>query len=331
MEKNYSVLLIILLTSLLLNCKGGQQNPKILQDHKSSVEINGNLSVNGINLTNKNDDMVVLKGLSYGWHNWWPRFYNASTVEHFTNKWNCTVVRAAMGVDPDGGYIDNPEFATECVTKIVDAAIENGIYVIIDWHSHSIKTNEAIDFFEKMATKYKSYPNIIYEIFNEPVKDTWEDIKSYSEELIKAIRAIDPHNIILVGSPHWDQDIHLVADDPIEGFDNIMYTLHFYAATHKDDLRKRGDYAIKKGIPLFVSECAAMEATGDGPIDYDEWQKWLDWMKSNSISWVAWSIADKNETCSMIQKTASSWGEWCEADLKEWGKVIKEELIKNSE
>ena len=143
MEKNYSVLLIILLTSLLLNCKGGQQNPKILQDHKSSVEINGNLSVNGINLTNKNDDMVVLKGLSYGWHNWWPRFYNASTVEHFTNKWNCTVVRAAMGVDPDGGYIDNPEFATECVTKIVDAAIENGIYVIIDWHSHSIKIGRA--------------------------------------------------------------------------------------------------------------------------------------------------------------------------------------------
>lgn len=330
MEKNYSVLLIILLTSLLLNCKGGQQNPKILQDHKSSVEINGNLSVNGINLTNKNDDMVVLKGLSYGWHNWWPRFYNASTVEHFTNKWNCTVVRAAMGVDPDGGYIDNPEFATECVTKIVDAAIENGIYVIIDWHSHSIKTNEAIDFFEKMATKYKSYPNIIYEIFNEPVKDTWEDIKSYSEELIKAIRAIDPHNIILVGSPHWDQDIHLVADDPIEGFDNIMYTLHFYAATHKDDLRKRGDYAIKKGIPLFVSECAAMEATGDGPIDYDEWQKWLDWMETNSISWVAWSIADKDETCSMIQKGASSSGGWQEKDLKEWGKVIKKELTNNN-
>lgn len=331
MEKNYSVLLIILLTSLLLNCKGGQQNPKILQDHKSSVEINGNLSVNGINLTNKNDDMVVLKGLSYGWHNWWPRFYNASTVEHFTNKWNCTVVRAAMGVDPDGGYIDNPEFATECVTKIVDAAIENGIYVIIDWHSHTIKTNEAIDFFEKMATKYKTYPNIIYEIFNEPERDSWQDIKTYSEEVIKAIRAIDPNNIILVGSPHWDQDVHLVADNPIEGYNNIMYTLHFYAATHKDELRKRGDYAIKKGIPLFVSECAGMEATGDGLINYEEWQKWLDWMKSNSISWVAWSIADKNETCSMIQKTASSWGEWCEADLKEWGKVIKEELIKNSE
>ena len=236
-----------------------------------------------------------------------------------------------MGVDPDGGYIQDPEFALDCMTKVIDAAIENGIYVIIDWHSHTIKTNEAIDFFEKMATKYKTYPNIIYEIFNEPERDSWQDIKTYSEEVIKAIRAIDPNNIILVGSPHWDQDVHLVADNPIEGYNNIMYTLHFYAATHKDELRKRGDYAIKKGIPLFVSECAGMEATGDGLINYEEWQKWLDWMKSNSISWVAWSIADKNETCSMIQKTASSWGEWCEADLKEWGKVIKEELIKNSE
>jgi endoglucanase len=331
MKTKYFLLSILLLIYFQASCAKEHLNPTIIPKNVSVVENHGELTVNGIKLTNVRGETVVLKGVSYGWHNWWPRFYNKSTVEHFTNQWNCNVVRAAMGVDPDGGYIQDPEFALDCMTKVIDAAIENGIYVIIDWHSHTIKTNEAIDFFEKMATKYKTYPNIIYEIFNEPERDSWQDIKTYSEEVIKAIRAIDPNNIILVGSPHWDQDVHLVADNPIEGYNNIMYTLHFYAATHKDELRKRGDYAIKKGIPLFVSECAGMDATGDGLINYEEWQKWLDWMKSNSISWVAWSIADKNETCSMIQKTASSLGDWSEADLKEWGKVIKEELTKNSE
>ena len=329
MKTRSIIFFVLFIVHSFVSYAGNKQ--KILSNHISFVENHGKLSVNGVNLVNEKGETVVLKGVSYGWHNWWPRFYNKSTVEHFTNQWNCTVVRAAMGVDPDGGYIQDPEFALDCMTKVIDAAIENGIYVIIDWHSHTIKTNEAIDFFEKMATKYKNYPNIIYEIFNEPERDSWQDIKTYSEEVIKAIRAIDPNNIILVGSPHWDQDVHLVADNPIEGYNNIMYTLHFYAATHKDELRKRGDYAIKKGIPLFVSECAGMDATGDGLINYEEWQKWLDWMKSNSISWVAWSIADKNETCSMIQKTASSLGDWIEADSKEWGKVIKEELTKNSE
>ena len=327
-----NILLVLFFIFSLYGCMGRIQNSAFTTTNKKSfVEKNGKLSVKGGNLKNEHGQTVVLKGVSYGWHNWWPRFYNASTVNKFAHEWESSVVRAAIGVDPVKGFIDDPEFSMDCLVRVVDAAIENGIYVIVDWHSHSIHTAEAIEFFSQVAKKYKDYPNIIYEIFNEPERDSWSDVKAYSIELIKAIRAIDPDNIILVGSPHWDQDIHLVADDPIIGYNNIMYTLHFYAATHGEFLRERGEYAIGKGIPLFVSECAGMEATGDGPIDYKEWQNWLNWMKKNDISWVAWSIADKDESCSMIQKTASSWGDWSEADLKEWGKVIKEELTKNSE
>ena len=252
-------------------------------------------------------------------------------VSHLTKEWECDLVRAAIGVDPDRGYINDPEFAMDCLTQVVDAAIENGIYVIIDWHSHTIRESEAIDFFQKMAAKYKDYPNVIYEIFNEPERDSWDDVKSYSEKVIKAIREIDESNIILVGSPHWDQDVHIVADDPILGYDNLMYTLHFYAATHHQFLRDRGDYAISKGLPLFVSECAGMEATGDGPINHEEWAKWEHWMSKNSISWVAWSIADKNETCSMLLPTASSDGNWSDNDLKEWGKIVKRAMKSNNE
>ena len=309
------------------NTPSDKENRK--ETPKTVVEQNGKLSVKDGFLVNEKGRKITLRGVSFGWHNWWPRFYNSGAVSTFADDWQCSVVRAAMGVDPQQGYINQPQSSKQCVTRVVDAAIEKGIYVIIDWHSHTIRTQEAIAFFREMAHKYKDYPNVIYEIFNEPEKDSWEDVKNYSEKVIEAIRQIDTSNIILVGSPHWDQDVHLVADNPIQGYRNIIYTLHFYAATHHQDLRNRGNYALSKGIPLFVSECAGMEATGDGPIHHEEWKKWLDWMNKNHISWVAWAVADKNETCSMMLPSASSEGQWSDNDLKEWGKIVRNELKKN--
>ena len=305
--------LIVLSVFLISSCNGN-----------SPVKENGQLAVKGTHLVNQNGEAIMLYGVSYGWHNWWPRFYNEGTVSELTNDWGVNVVRAAMGVEPEKGYISNPEWSLEKIEAVINGAIKNGIYVIIDWHAHGMHTAEARQFFSAMAEKYGEYPNVIYEIFNEPVRDSWDHVKKYSIEVIKAIREKDPDNIILVGSPHWDQDVHIVADDPIQGFDNIMYTLHFYAATHKQSLRDRGNYALEKGIPLFVSESAGMEASGDGPINYEEWQKWIDWMNKNKISWVSWSISDKDETCSMLKTSAGSEGGWSAADLKESGQKTRE-------
>ena len=292
------------------------------------VKQNGKLSVSKTHLVNETGETVVLRGVSYGWHNWWPRFYSAESVKWLAEDWKCTVVRAAMGVGPRNSYLDKKEWSIEKVKAVVDGAMESGIYVIIDWHSHEIHTGEAVAFFDEMSKKYGQYPNIIYEVFNEPVHDSWEKVKEYSVEVIKAIRKNDPDNIILVGSPHWDQDIHLVADDPITGFENLMYTVHFYAATHGKQLRERSDYAIGKGIPIFVSESAGMEATGNGPMDYESWQTWIDWMEANKISWITWSVADKNETCSMLERSSSDTGKWKLEDLKESGQKTREMLRK---
>ena len=268
----------------------------------------------------------MLQGVSYGWHNWWPRFYNKESVKWLANDWSCTVIRAAMGVGPQKSYLDAPEWSRGLIETVVEGAIENDIYVIIDWHSHSIQTKAAKQFFGEMAEKYGKYPHVIYEIFNEPVNDPWDTIKAYSIEIIKTIRAIDPDNIILVGSPHWDQDIHIAADDPIKGYDNLMYTLHFYANTHKQYLRDRGNYALEKGLPLFVSESAGMAANGDGPLNHGEWQLWIDWMKKNQISWITWSVSDKNESCSMLLPSAASTGGWKEQEMKESGIKTRELL-----
>ncbi|HXS57772.1 MAG TPA: glycoside hydrolase family 5 protein [Hanamia sp.] len=241
------------------------------------VKTHGRLHVEKTQLMDEAGHEVVLRGMSFGWHNFWPRFYNAGAVKRLHTDWKASVVRAAMGVEPKNGYIDKPEESKMRIEAVINAAINEGIYVIIDWHSHHIRLEEAKTFFKEMAAKYGKYPNIIYEIFNEPEKDSWADVKAYSTELIATIRSIDSDNVILVGSPHWDQDIHLAADDPIQGYKNLMYTLHYYAGTHKQSLRDRGEYALAKGLPLFISESAGMEATGDGKIDTDEWKKWIQW------------------------------------------------------
>jgi len=288
------------------------------------VKEHGQLKVVGTQLTDKNGNAVVLRGMSFGWHNWWPRFYNKETVKWLAEDWKCSVVRAAMGVEPDQGYIKQPVSSTEKVEAVVKGAIDAGIYVIIDWHSHNINWNESKQFFAQMAAKYGKYPNVIYEIYNEPDYESWDSVKLYSAEIISTIRSFDPDNIILVGNPHWDQDIHLVSDSPLKGFSNIMYTMHFYAATHKQWLRDRCKDALKKGIPIFISESAGMEASGDGPIDQDEWKKWVYWAEENKISWITWSVSDKDETCSVLQKSASSEGNWKREDLKESGYLARE-------
>lgn len=292
------------------------------------VKEHGLLTVNGKYLIDQNGKPVMLTGVSYGWHNWWPRFYNEESVAWLAEDWGCNVVRAAMGVGPRGSYLDRKEWSKEKIEAVIEGAIQNNIYVIIDWHSHEFHQKEAEAFFTEMAQKYGEYPHVIYEIFNEPVRDSWEKVKAYSIGVIKAIREHDPDNIILVGNPHWDQDIHLVADSPIEGFDNLMYTVHFYADTHRQDLRARCQYALDKNIPVFISESAGMAANGDGPINYEEWHKWIEFLKRNKISWVSWSVADKDESCSMLKKSAADTGGWTENDLKESGIKTRELLRK---
>ncbi len=284
------------------------------------VKEHGQLKVEGVQLKDEKGNDVVLRGMSFGWHCLWPRFYNAGAVQWLHKDWNISVVRAALGVElGNDAYLKRPDWSKQKIKAVVDAAIREDIYVIIDWHSHNINLKEAREFFVEMATLYGKKPHVIYEIFNEPDEETWPAVKEYSEEIIAAIRAIDPDNIILVGSPHWDQDVHIAADDPIRGYTNLMYTLHFYAATHKDELRKRGDYAISKGLPIFISESAGMEASGDGALNEVEWNKWIDWAEKNKLSWVTWSVSDKQETCSVLLPSANSAGKWKDRDLKESG------------
>lgn len=294
------------------------------------------LHVEGTALLDERGDTVVLKGLSFGWHNLWPRFYNRGAVRHIHKEWGCNLFRFSIGVDDllekgtvHKGYISDPALGWKCVTAGVDAALSCGAYAIIDWHSHKLHQKEAVAFFDALSKLYADEPGVIYELYNEPVDDSWKDLKSYAQVLVKTIRANAPDALILMGCPHWDQDIDLPAADPIKDAGNLMYTVHFYAATHGEYLRTRTEKAMGKGLPVFISECAGMEASGDGPLDYESWGRWLEWSERNKVSMVMWSLSDKDETCSMLFPKAGSRGPWDDSVIKEWGLYVKQ-LLRDS-
>lgn len=298
----------------------------ITPSNAQPVKKHGALHVQGVQLTDEHNNPVVLRGMSFGWSCFHPRFYTAGAVKTLVKDWHCNVIRAALGVEPPHGYKQDSATQIQLIRNVVEACIQEGVYVIIDWHSHNINLKEAKAFFKTMATDYGKYPNVIYELYNEPDYESWDSVKIYEREIISTIRAVDNDNLILAGCPHWDQDIHLVAASPLTNVSNVMYTMHFYAGTHKQYLRDRCDSALSKGIPIFISESAGMEASGDGPINDKEWQRWIDWCEQHKISWITWSVSDKDETCSVLQKSASSNGGWKEEDLKESGIKVREKL-----
>ena len=295
------------------------------------VERNGKLRVEGTKLVNQYGKPVQLRGVSFGWHNMWPRFFNQTSVDRIVGDWGADIVRCSVGVSLDDECFDKkPEAGYTVVDSIVAGAVKNGSYVLIDFHSHPNNLPLAKEFFTTVAKKYGSLPNVLYEIWNEPTEVPWSETKAYAEELVPVIRQYAPEAIVIVPTPRWDQEVDAAADDPITGINNIMYSLHYYAATHKDYLRDKARYALSKGLPLFMSECASMEHTGDGVIDPRSWEEWMDLADENDISWIAWSISDKDETCSMLRPSASTDAyHWTDNDLKPWAVLVKYYLKRN--
>jgi endoglucanase len=292
------------------------------------VQTHGALRTEGSRLVDQHGKPVALAGPSFFWSNtgWGQeKFYNAAAVKTFATDWNASLVRAAMGVDAKGGYLQDR--ANEArVEAVVDAAIANGVYVIIDWHSHHAEryADDAVAFFRKMATKYGHAPNVIYELYNEPLNTaTWSGaIKPYAETVIAAIRAIDPDNLIIVGTPTWSQDVDIAAGDPLKG-SNLMYALHFYAGTHRQGLRDKADAALSKGAPLFVSEWGSVNADGNGAVDRAETARWQDYLRKNCLSQAQWAVSDRKEGASLFKPGTSGTGPWLETDLTDSGKLLR--------
>ena len=321
----------IILSSIIFSCKdenNDQETNGIISD-TTVVDIHGLLHVEGNRIVNKNGDAVSLAGNSFFWSNdnWGgDRYYTPEVVSWLQEDWNTTIVRAAMGVEDSGGYLDNKTANKERVQTIVNAAIDVGLYVIIDWHSHHAEdnTDEAVNFFQEMATLYGEYDNVIYEIYNEPLDISWSNtIKPYALSVISAIRAIDPDNLIVVGTPEWSQRVDLAAADPITEFSNIAYTLHFYTIYHHQWLRDRASAALENGIALLITEWGLI---GYSLVD-PEANEWMTWCFNNKMSHCNWAVNDKQEEWSILVPGASTSGGWSDDNLTDSGKLARSIIV----
>jgi len=318
MKHTIFIFLIVICASSLLSA----QTP---------VTRNGALSVKNGQVVNQYGLPPELRGLSFSWSIWQGRkYYNTDVVDWITKDFKVSLIRAAMAVQPAHGYMEEPDSQKQLIVNVVNEAIKKGIYVLIDWHDHNgyLHIPQSKAFFAEMAQKYKGVPNVIYEIWNEPERVSWDTVKNYAVQVITEIRKYDSDNLIVVGSPHWDQDVDVAAANPITGFKNIAYSFHFYASdpNHQDQLRAKGDKAIQMGLPLLITEWGVGEASGNGAFDISENETWIKWMKEHKLSWVNWNITDKDETTALLKPGASPNGGWTEDELTPDGIYLRKLL-----
>lgn len=313
--------------------------PQAPSDPKGTTPVSqhGQLSVKNGQLVDKSGKGYQLRGMSTHGLTWFPEFVNESAFKTLRDDWNTNVVRLAMYVDEWGNgqcYMGNKSGSLELLEKGVDICIKLDMYVIIDWHvlnpgDPSKYTNEAKSFFETVSKRYAKYPNVIYEICNEPNGGaSWSgNIKPYAEKIIPVIRKNAPNSVIIVGTPTWSQEIDKPLSDPLN-YKNVMYAFHFYAATHAG-LRSNVENCVAQGLPVFVSEFGTCDASGGGANDFNETQKWLSYFDKQGISYCNWSICNKDETCSVLRPGTSANGNWSESDLTENGKWMRNWLKKH--
>lgn len=294
------------------------------------------LSVQGVSLVDSNGQNVQLKGVSTHGIAWFPEYVNKSSFQTLRDKWGVNTIRLALYTAEYNGYCTGGDKAAlmQIMDNGIKYATELGMYVIIDWHilsdgNPNTYKHEAKVFFAEMASKYSSHSNVIYEICNEPNSGvSWNEVKAYADEVINVIRKYDADAVILVGTPNWSQEIDKVVNNPVTNEHNVMYVLHFYAATHKDDLRKRMRNVIVSGVPVFISEFSICDASGNGGIDYSSAAEWKNLIDAYNVSYVGWNLSNKNETSALIKSGCTKISDWDIDDLSDTGRWLMD-AIKN--
>lgn len=310
-------LIPLILAALFLAAPAYAQTP---------VERHGALSVKDGQVVDASMQPVVLRGMSLFWSQWDAKYYNPEVVRWLKTDWNVDVVRVAVAVDNDG-YLSAPEREMAKAETVIDAAIQEGLYVIVDWHAHEPHADEAAAFFERIARKYGAYPNLIYETYNEPLQHHgWaEVVRPYHMQVAAAIRAVDPDNLIVAGTPSWSQAVDVAAADPLP-FSNLAYTLHFYAGTHRQWLRDKAQAALDRGAALFVTEWGTSEANGNGVLDAEETRLWWEFLETRKLSYVNWALTDKAETSAALRPGAAARGGWTDEELSPSGRLVREHI-----
>ncbi len=325
-----------------------QESAPIQETNENSIatpSTTGALHMEGAQLTGEHGEPVQLRGVSTHGLSWFPQYVNPEFFSELRTDWNANVVRLAMYTAESGGYCTDGDKTSlkQLVTDGVNAAANADLYAIIDWHILSDSNplqhiDEAKVFFSEMSATFSENNNVIYEICNEPNGSTsWADIKAYASEIIPVIRTNSPDAVIVVGTPTWSQDVDKAAADPLTGEigENVMYALHFYAATHQQDLRNKLARTVNDGLPIFVTEFGICDASGNGRIDYESANEWVALMDSLDVSYICWNLSNKNEASALFKPDCNKTSGFTEDDLSAEGVwlqgVLSGEVTQNAQ
>ena len=291
-------------------------------------------------MVDQNGVPTQLRGASTHGMHWFPQYVNQNAFQTLRDDWGINMVRLVCYPRDAGsvGYLTGGDSTKQQLDTLiqngVDYATKLGMYALVDWHVHAYNPNEYLKeakiFFTKYATMYKDHDNVLYEICNEPTGTNWysgngKDLYTYCSEVIKTIRDIDPDAIIICGTNTWSQDVDQVATKPMKdlSYKNIMYTFHFYSATHKENLMKKVRQATKDGTPIFVTEFGVCSADGNGSYDTESADRWIALLDELNISFACWSYSNCNEKSAYFKSSCSNaGGDWTADDLTTTGKWL---------
>ena len=297
--------------------------------HLKKVAGYGNAPV----IVDKNDNPYQLRGASSHGIQWdvGYNYVNKGAMQSLRDEWGVNLFRMACYVTQDGYTSGAQSRMDQKIEEGVQAAKELGMYVIVDWHIHAENPHTtkswAKDFFKKYATKYKDYDNVIFEICNEPKDVQWytgggNDLYSYCKEIAGIIRDCGSDALIVCGTNTWSQDVDDVAKKPLkdDGFEDILYTFHFYSGSHYADKMAKVKTATADGTPIFVTEFGICDASGNGGFDTANADAWIKLCDSYNISYACWSFCNKGESASYLSTSCSkTTGGYVASDLATTG------------
>ena len=272
-----------------------------------------------------------MRGASTHGVQWFPEYINKGAMQTLRDEWGVNLLRMACYVTQYNGYTNGGQSLIDSkIVEGVQAAKELGMYVIVDWHIHEENPHTtktvAEQFFKKYATLYKDYDNVIFEICNEPTGVQWytggNDLYSYCKDIAGIIRDCGSKALIVCGTNNWSQDVEDVAKKPLkdDGFEDIMYTFHFYSGTHYEDKRQKVRTAVAAGTPIFVTEFGICDASGNGGYDTANADEWIEFLDSMNISYACWSFCNKGESASYLKTSCNkTTGGFEESDLTTTG------------
>ncbi|MBP5247318.1 MAG: glycoside hydrolase family 5 protein [Fibrobacter sp.] len=267
------------------------------------VQNYGTLGTSGGEIVSlKTGKTAMLRGVSLYWSDATGlQYYKSDVISWAAKNLGIDVFRFAMGIqyynsdgnatepmDESYSYMGASSTYLSKIDQMVQAAVENDVYIIIDWHSHRAENEitAADTFFTRMAKTYGNIPNVIFEIYNEPVRTAWSTITSYANQVASHIRQYS-ENLILVGTPSWSQ----LTDYGGVTATNVAYVFHFYAGTHTvGTYGSRITAAKNSGNAVFISEWGTTAANGKGDANTSNTNDWFTFMEANHLSNCNWSL-----------------------------------------